>query len=292
MKNYEEMAQNVISKYADAKASAERKRKLIKRGAVTLGSLVIVAALSVGVWQLKLKDNGNIVSGDTSTSSQIIYGDANVGTAGGEIDGNGQTGKGEYDGDPNGYSSVPFYSGALVDPENDPARIIFTINNITGEIGAAKLNFSEDKYYSKTMDLAALEQYFGTDYSNLKGIIPKGYEYSETNLRKFYYEIESDKIAYDTAVFSYTKGGQAIRINVSKKGAPYDCVYQLKEETKSRINETEVLLGGRYKEDSEVFEFVFAEFSKDGVNYRISFENPDGDDAPTLLYKLLYILTE
>lgn len=292
MKNYEEMAQNVISKYADAKASAERKRKLVKRGVVTLGSLVVVAALSVCVWQFSLKGNNDIVNSNINNSSEIIYGGANVGAAGGETDGNGQTGKGEYDGDLNGYSSVPNITGALVDPENDPARVIFTVNNITGEIGSAKLNFSEDKYFSKTLDLAGLQKYFGTDYSNLKGIIPKGYEYSGVNLRKFYYEIESGKIAYDTAVFSYTKGEQAIRINVSRIGAPYDCVYKLKEETKSYINEVEVLMGGRYKEDSEAFEFVFAEFSKDGVKYRITFENPEGEDAPTMLYKLLYILTE
>ncbi len=301
MKNYDETVNSVFEKIYEYNHKKMKRKNFVFKTVVPISSLCLVLALTVVI----LKNNGNpkaII--DSSTSSEKIYTGALVPN---DMDGNEDGyGKGEIlTGDPDGYvfpEGTSFPEGNIVSeasseastPSNEyiPNRFKMYLNQITQKTGAAKLNFSDDKYYSEEKSLEDLKEYYGKDFSKIDFIddlLPNKFEYSGVTTRKFYYE-KSGKIAYDTSVFSYTKDEQAIRIMVSKIGAPYDCVYKTEEDKTTKINDVDVLIGFEPSDDKK-FAFVFAEFSHNSVNFRITMENivpPMYFDNSDMMYKFVY----
>lgn len=86
-------------------------------------------------------------------------------------------------------------------------------------------------------------------------------------------------------MFGYENGELQITIKVSKIGSPCDCIYEMNSSTISNINGVEVVMGGIYKNDnSGEFELVFADFSYEGLQYRVTVENVpfDGIKDPSV----------
>ena len=160
----------------------------------------------------------------------------------------------------------------------DPAEIIWTINRVEGQVSAAPLNYSTDKYYSERKSLTDIAAYLGRDLSKLEVVTSQGFEFLGRYETDFYYELNGD-VAYDSCVFGYTKEEKQITIRVSKIGVPYDCMYMLNNPTVSNINGVEVTVGGVYKADnSGEIELIFADFSHGGLQYRLTIENVPSDD--------------
>ena len=71
--------------------------------------------------------------------------------------------------------------------------------------------------------------------------------------------------------------------------------YQLHDPTISRINGVDVTMGGIYQNDEKDFRLIFADFSKDGLQYRVTIENLPFDgqkDAQTWLFEIVLELTK
>lgn len=273
MKNYDELTNDLLERRDRYVADQKKKRRKVLSVATSLFCFCLVAFLGFGMWQ------GGVFSG----KSPFIWDDS---TIIGE--------KNHINPDELNNSSQTTTSGnhnssgdnAPVDKDD-----MLGINRVEGQIGAAKLNFSTDKYYSEKKTLADVSAYFGRDLSTLEAVMPQGFEFFGSYETNFFYKLDGE-LVYDSCVFGYKKDDQQITIKVSKIGVPYDCIYKLKDSTVSNVNGVEVTMGGIYTGDSENFELVFADFSHEGLQYRVTAENvPDDGNKDAVLW-LVGIINE
>ncbi|MBO5969103.1 MAG: hypothetical protein J6S14_11480 [Clostridia bacterium] len=265
MKNYDELTNDLLERRDRYVADQKKKRKRVMSVATSLCCFCLVALLGFGMWQggmfdakppITLDDSINI--GDKDYINPDELDNSQTSTPGNnDSQGNTQTG---------------------TEQKFDPAEIIWTINRVEGQVSAAPLNYSTDKYYSERKSLTDIAAYLGRDLSKLEVITSHGFEFLGRYETDFYYELNGD-VAYDSCVFGYTKDEKQITIRVSKIGVPYDCMYMLNNPTVSNINGVEVTVGGVYKADnSGEIELIFADFSHGGLQYRLTIENVPSDD--------------
>lgn len=278
MKNYDELTNNLLERRDRYLAEQKKKRKRVIGLTASLSCICLVALLGFGMWQVGIFNSKPPVTSDEATTN----------------------GKNAYvtpvEPD-NTQTTQPVNNENQTDitQNDDPARIMWVINRVEGQLGAAKLNFSTDKYYSETKTLTDIADYLGKDMSNLQAAISQGFKFLGRYETDFYYELDG-KLAYDSCAFGYEKNDQQITINVSKIGVPYDCIYVLNNPTVSNLNGVEVTIGGIYKTDNSGYcDLVFADFSHEGKQYRVSVRNipSDGDkDAFVLITKIIYEITK
>ena len=265
MKNYDELTNDLLERRDRYVADQKKKRKRVMGVATSLCCFCLVALLGFGMWQggmfdakppITLDDSINI--GDKDYINPDELDNSQTSTPGNnDSQGNTQTG---------------------TEQKFDPADIIWTINRVEGQVSAAPLNYSTDKYYSERKSLTNIAAYLGRDLSKLEVVTSQGFEFLGRYETDFYYELNGD-VAYDSCVFGYTKDEKQITIRVSKIGVPYDCMYMLNNPTVSNINGVEVTVGGVYKADnSGEIELIFADFSHGGLQYRLTIENVPSDD--------------
>ena len=265
MKNYDELTNDLLERRDRYVADQKKKRKRVMSVATSLCCFCLVALLGFGMWQggmfdakppITLDDSINI--GDKDYINPDELDNSQTSTPGNnDSQGNTQTG---------------------TEQKFDPAEIIWTINRVEGQVSAAPLNYSTDKYYSERKSLTNIAAYLGRDLSKLEVVTSQGFEFLGRYETDFYYELNGD-VAYDSCVFGYTKDEKQITIRVSKIGVPYDCMYMLNNPTVSNINGVEVTVGGVYKADnSGEIELIFADFSHGGLQYRLTIENVPSDD--------------
>lgn len=265
MKNYDELTNDLLERRDRYVADQKKKRKRVMSVATSLCCFCLVALLGFGMWQggmfdakppITLDDSINI--GDKDYINPDELDNSQTSTPGNnDSQGNTQTG---------------------TEQKFDPSDIIWTINRVEGQVSAAPLNYSTDKYYSERKSLTNIAAYLGRDLSKLEVVTSQGFEFLGRYETDFYYELNGD-VAYDSCVFGYTKDEKQITIRVSKIGVPYDCMYMLNNPTVSNINGVEVTVGGVYKADnSGEIELIFADFSHGGLQYRLTIENVPSDD--------------
>ena len=265
MKNYDELTNDLLERRDRYVADQKKRRKRVMSVATSLCCFCLVALLGFGMWQggmfdakppITLDDSINI--GDKDYINPDELDNSQTSTPGNnDSQGNTQTG---------------------TEQKFDPADIIWTINRVEGQVSAAPLNYSTDKYYSERKSLTNIAAYLGRDLSKLEVVTSQGFEFLGRYETDFYYELNGD-VAYDSCVFGYTKDEKQITIRVSKIGVPYDCMYMLNNPTVSNINGVEVTVGGVYKADnSGEIELIFADFSHGGLQYRLTIENVPSDD--------------
>ena len=265
MKNYDELTNDLLERRDRYVADQKKKRKRVMSVATSLCCFCLVALLGFGMWQggmfdakppITLDDSINI--GDKDYINPDELDNSQTSTPGNnDSQGNTQTG---------------------TEQKFDPADIIWTINRVEGQVSAAPLNYSTDKYYSERKSLTNIAAYLGRDLSKLEVVTSQGFEFLGRYETDFFYELNGD-VAYDSCVFGYTKDEKQITIRVSKIGVPYDCMYMLNNPTVSNINGVEVTVGGVYKADnSGEIELIFADFSHGGLQYRLTIENVPSDD--------------
>ena len=265
MKNYDETTNGLLERRDRYVADQKKKRKRVMSVATSLCCFCLVALLGFGMWQggmfdakppITLDDSINI--GDKDYINPDELDNSQTSTPGNnDSQGNTQTG---------------------TEQKFDPVEIIWTINRVEGQVSAAPLNYSTDKYYSEKKTLTDIAAYLGRDLSKLEDVMSQGFEFFGRYETDFFYTLDGD-VAYDSCAFGYKKGEQQITIRVSKIGLPYDCLYVLNNPTVSNINGVEVTVGGVYKADnSGEIELIFADFSHGGLQYRVTIENVPSDD--------------
>ena len=265
MKNYDELTNDLLERRDRYVADQKKKRKRVMSVATSLCCFCLVALLGFGMWQGGMFDAKPPITLDDS----INIGDKDYINPD-ELDNSQSTTPGNNDSQGNTQTGT--------EQKFDPAEIIWTINRVEGQVSAAPLNYSTDKYYSERKSLTDIAAYLGRDLSKLEVVTSQGFEFLGRYETDFYYELNGD-VAYDSCVFGYTKDEKQITIRVSKIGVPYDCMYMLNNPTVSNINGVEVTVGGVYKADnSGEIELIFADFSHGGIQYRLTIENVPSDD--------------
>lgn len=269
MKNYDELTNDLLERRDRYVAEQRQKRKKTMGLATSLCCFCLVALLGFGMWQGGLLNtNPPAITGDQTISGEKEQTDKN--------NSNTPNTDNQSQGEQSTLPSNNSQTGTT--EENDPIRIAWVINKVEGQIGAARLNFSTDKYYSEKKTLKDITEYLGRDLSKLESVMPQGFEFYGSHETDFFYELDGD-IAYDSCFFGYKSNEQYITVKVSKIGVPYDCMYMLNNPTVSNINGVEVTIGGIYKADNTGdFELIFADFSHDGLQYRVILENVSSDD--------------
>ncbi len=270
MKNYDELTNDLLERRDRYVADQKKKRKRVIGVATSLCCCCLVALLGFGMWQGGMFNSQPPITLDDSTIiGEKDYIDPD------DLDNSQTSTPGNNDNQNNN-------SQTGTSENNDPIRIAWVINKVEGQIGAAKLNFSPDKYYSEKKTLADIAAYLGKDLSTLEGVMPQGFEFFGRYETDFFYKLDGE-LAYDSCVFGYKRDDQQITVKVSKIGVPYDCMYMLNNPTVSSINGVDVTIGGIYKTDnSDELELVFADFSHGGLKYRLTIENVPSDDYKCL----------
>ena len=265
MKNYDELTNDLLERRDRYVADQKKKRKRVMSVATSLCCFCLVALLGFGMWQGGMFDAKPPITLDDS----INIGDKDYINPD-ELDNSQTSSPGNNDSQGNTQTGT--------EQKFDPAEIIWTINRVEGQVSAAPLNYSTDKYYSERKSLTDIAAYLGRDLSKLEVVTSQGFEFLGRYETDFFYELNGD-VAYDSCVFGYTKDEKQITIRVSKIGVPYDCMYMLNNPTVSNINGVEVTVGGVYKADnSGEIELIFADFSHSGLQYRVTIENVPSDD--------------
>ena len=295
MKNYDELTNNLLERRDHYFAEQKKKRKIVVRATT---SLCLVALVGFGMWQggmfeatppeQKLEDalypgikdyfdesKGESPDNATSNNPSIPNSDnQNQENQGGQVSnphGNSQTG---------------------ITATDDPIRLMFTINKVTGKVGGAKLNFDTSEYYSEKKNLTDMSEYFGRDFSTLNNVLPDDFQFVGRHETKFFYKNDGTP-AFDSCHFQYTKGEQEITIHTSKIGVPYDYLYVMDNPSPSKINDVKIIMGGIYSEDNpEDLNLVFADFSHNGIQYRVTVENVPDDGKKNSFLWLYGIVTE
>ncbi len=285
MKSYDETISSVFEKIEARKINEKKKRDRILKVSIPAICLclLLIAAVLVLDYNKPQIGGGEVVGPNAG------------GTYTGALEQNeSDLGDNMMDGDLNGYawnkdSSVGgegVVSQAPESQENSPIRFAYHANKIIGTVSAAKLNFSEDKYYSSTKTYADLKEYFGKDFKDLdfSTICGTKYNYAEREIpAKFFYKNDTTEIQYDTVGFyyegSYYDEKESVTILVSKIGTPYDCVYMLEKQTVTELYGVEAIFA--FEQDRTN---GYVDFSKDGVNYRILAKAENSDRLGKILY--------
>lgn len=262
MKNYDELTKDLLARRDRYVAEQKRKRKTL---VTSLCCVCIVALLGFGLWKSGIFRSAPPATGDQTISGSILY-------------------------TPTTPAPTTAIGHATIPTKNAPIQIVWTVNKVSNTVGAAKKNYDTPDYYSETKNIAEVAQYFGRDFSTLTDVMPDGFQFTGNYERKFYYENDGTLVC-DDCHFYYTKGEQEIVIHSSKIGVPYDYLYMLDNPIPSNIDGVEMVIGGVYADgNSEEFGLVFADFSHNGIQYRVTVKNVPFDgtkDAPGWLIDIL-----
>lgn len=268
MKNYDELTNDLLARRDRYIAKQKKKRKI---AVTSLCCVCVVALLGFGLWKRGL-----------STSAPPAIGGQSISNTKPHID----------------ISTAPTTAASTepaTTPTAKPIQITWNINKVTNTVGADRNNFNTPEYYSEKKDSAALTEYFGRDFSALGDIMPDGFQCAGGYTPTFFYKIDGTP-AYDSCNFLYRKGDEQISIRASKIGAPYDYLYMLDNPLSSYVDGVEMVVGGFYaSENSEEFDLIFADFSHNGIWYRVTAKNMPfvgTKDAPSWFIDILVELVK
>ena len=149
--------------------------------------------------------------------------------------------------------------------------------------------------YRETKNLEEINQYLGYDVTKLTAVMPEGFRFVGNHEVEFYYKNDGT-LVHDHCYMGYANGEQWITIGVSKIGAPYDCLYVMDNPTPTVINGVEIVIGAYYTDkNANDYDVVFADFSCDGMYYRVTLSNmpTTGDtDGISCMINILSELTK
>ena len=266
MKNYDALTKDLLARRD--RYVAEQKQKRVTT-VTSLCCVCFVALLGLGLWK----------SGVFHTTPPINGGPAVIAS------------KPQND-NTNAPTTIPTTTTVPATiPTIAPIEITWVVNKVNGFVGGARLNYNTPMYYNETKNIATMAEYFGRDFSSLTNVMPDGFQFIGNNETKFYYKKSDGTLVRDDCHFYYTKGEQEIAIHSSKIGTPYDFLYTPDNLIPSNINGVEMFIGEFHANNAnQKIDLVFADFSHNGIAYRVTVENvPFGEnkDAPGWLVDIL-----
>ncbi len=262
MKNYDELTNDLLTR-RDCYVAAQKQKRITL--VTSLCCVCFVALLGFGLWK-----SGWFNTTPPATGGQSISGS-----------------QPQIHTDPAPTTDT---EQATIPTKNAPIQILWTVNKVKNTVGAAMKNYNTPEYYSEKKDYAALTEYFGRDFSALGSVMPEGFQHTEGYTPTFFYKNDGTP-AYDSCNFLYRKGEAQISIRASRIGVPYDCLYMMENPIPSNINGVELVIGGIYSATNPGhLDLVFADFSHNGIQYRVTVKNVSCDgnkDAPGWMVDIL-----
>lgn len=261
MKNYDELTKDLLAR-RDCYVAAQKQKRIT--AITSLCCVCFVALLGLGLWKSGVFHTTPPINGGPAVIASKPHIDTTLAPT---------------------TTTVP----ATI-PTSAPIEITWVVNKVDGLVSAERRNYNTPDYYSESKDTAAMAEYFGRDLTNLADIMPDGFQFVGNTETTFYYKTDGTLVC-DDSHFLYLKGNQQIFIHASKIGVPYDCLYMLDNPISSSLNGKEMVIGGFYaNKNSKEFDLVFADFSHNGIQYRVTVKNVplDGnEDAPGWLVDIL-----
>lgn len=149
---------------------------------------------------------------------------------------------------------------------------VFTVNEVKNTISGARKYYDPKLYDNITWTHEEMTEYYGIDLSDLHSEVFINDNYTTESRDEYSITIAKDgTVAVDAVYFNYiNEYNSKLKINASKVALPYDCIYELGTKEKININAVPVLMGGIKNGDS--YDFIYADFSKNGINYRFEAE--------------------
>lgn len=303
MKNYNEMANDVLRRIGEHETEQRKRRKTISRIVTPLCCFCLVALLGFGMWQGGMFN----VTPPAITGEQTLSGDNS------NTNQNESTGLDDNKQNQGGQTSTPAnddkqnQDGQISTPgNNDSQNIIttgknlFAINEITATVSAARKYRDPALHYNETWDLAMAATYLSVDIPKVVENFPDGYaeagfaqtfnfKYVTVNGFDAIYE-NNGTLVEDRICYEFTGDNDAkIMILASKLGMPYDCLYSSNTDdiTNIRIPETNEIIPVRVyaqgKSDTSDYTLYVGDFEYNGVFYRIRLENLTGKYLDALI---------
>lgn len=161
----------------------------------------------------------------------------------------------------------------LIGNKTSPDAVqVFTINEVKNTISGARKYYDPKLYDNITWTHEEMTEYYGIDLSDLPSKVFIDDNYTTEPSAEYPVTIAKDgTVAEDAICFNYANEYDSkLKITASKITTPYDCIYELDTKEKVNINDVSVLMGGVKNSDS--YDFLYADFSKNGINYRFEAE--------------------
>ena len=166
MKNYNEMANDVLRRIGEHETLQRNRRKVMKKVILPICCFCLVALLGIGLWQGNFFNSKPPITLDDST----IIGEKDY-----EDDKDGSGGDNDIDGDwsPNGQEAPPSNSTNSATSEGsatteDVNKQVFFVNEIKSTVSAALKYLDPAEHYEETWDANKTAHYLGKYLNNIR----------------------------------------------------------------------------------------------------------------------------
>lgn len=286
MKNSNEWIQDIKEK-ADARFAEQKRRRKIIAG-VSSSAACLALILCSALMLPNTFDSGLTIGVDSSGTTQTLDNSTTPQHPGSSDSQIGAAEPSEEQPDnppaPGPSSESPKPDNPTSTPGTEPEQpnitpLDFTVNNIIGQMSGAKPYRDPAEHYTETWSAQQMVGYLGVDLAQLSTYLPKDLAYVKRDGFTVTYHNDGN-IVEDFASFSYTgTDRRTLTVLASKVGTPYDAVYSLETDNTERIGGVEVLIGGMSKDGtSNDYDFFYADFEADGINYRVKADNLTGEE--------------
>lgn len=276
MKNYNEMANDVLRRIGEHETEQRNKRKVMKRVIMPICCFCIVALLGIGLWRGDFfKTTPPIELGDSTHIGENDLVENKDGTAMG-ADGTSGHGYGP------GQEAPPSDSNNSASSEGSNTtdgfnKLLFYANQIENTASAKFKYLDPAEHYDETWDADKTAHYLGVYLNNIGH---NGLKYQGDGKHVVTYK-NNGELARDIMYFKYSFKDTEVKVSASKLMTPYDCIYLLdeNEETtfkldgKSYTVKFAASVGSKAEQQPEIMELFVADFESDGVKYRVEAEN-------------------
>lgn len=280
MKNYNEMANDVLRRIGEHETEQRNRRKVMKRVIMPICCFCLVALLGLSLWQGDFFNTTPPIELDDST---------HIGENDWVDDKDGSGDNNDIDGDfsPNGQEAPPSDSTNSASSEgsattDDFDKQLFYVNEIENTISGALKYLDPAKHYTETWDADKTAQHLGIYLNNIRH---NGLKYKGDGTHTVTYSNDG-VLVRDIMAFEYSFKDTKILVSASKLGTPYDCIYTLGSNEITNIKLGDKIfkvkfagtVGSNAEQQPEIMDLLVADFESYGVNYRIKAENISHSD--------------
>ncbi len=282
MKTYNQMAEDVFRRRDEYEAVQKKKKKTAQRTIVSI-SCCIVAAICIGVYRHTPKNQFNSGGGmstvDSTQPSQEIHVAPNQEKETTNLQGALPI---KPDITINNTSEEEKTTAKVVEQPSEPIdsdRVFCYLNKITGSMAAHPLYRDPALHYTEEYSDTVSAEYYGIDLAKLSACMPEGMTMHKGVHKKIFEN--SGTLVEERSEFVF-KGddSRAVYIRANRLGPVSDCLYMSDSDLSTTFmtkENGEVKVKVFFAEDvEEIFgckTLIVADFTVNGVNYRITTEN-------------------